>query len=72
MASLVTIGWLDPMEPKNPLNPVSSWLVNPAVHIRFAEHAAQEAENREATRRAVFVASQKYAPIGFTQSENDI
>jgi hypothetical protein len=72
MASLVTIGWLDPMEPKNPLNPVSSWRVNPAVHIRFAEHAAQEAENREATRRAVFVASQKYAPIGFTQSENDI
>jgi len=47
MASLVTIGWLDPEPPRNSLNPVSAWRVNPAVHQRFARCAAQERAERQ-------------------------
>jgi len=46
MAGLVTIGWLDPEPPRNLLNPVSAWRVNPAVHERFAARADQERTER--------------------------
>jgi hypothetical protein len=47
MASLVTLGWLDPEPPRNSLNPVSAWRVNPAVHQRFAQRAEQERASRQ-------------------------
>jgi hypothetical protein len=50
MASLVVAAWLDPETPRNPLNPVSAWQVNPAVHLRFKDRADCEREDRQ--RRA--------------------
>jgi hypothetical protein len=47
MASLVTLGWVDPEPPRNQLNPVSAWRVNPLVHDRFAARAAQERTERQ-------------------------
>jgi hypothetical protein len=47
MASLVTIGWLEPEEPTNAFRPVSAWAVNPAVHVTFEARAAKERETRE-------------------------
>jgi hypothetical protein len=46
MASLVSLGWLDPEPPRNPLNPVSAWRINPLVHGMFAERAGQERQER--------------------------
>ena len=53
MASLVALAWLEPEEPSNPVKPVSSWLVNPAVHTAFAEHARQEDERRARARQQI-------------------
>jgi hypothetical protein len=47
MASLVAIGWLDPVPPRNPLVPVNAWRVNPAVHQRFPARAEQERSARK-------------------------
>ena len=53
MASLVTIAWLEPEMPTNPMKPVAAWLVNPAVHVRFAEKAAREKAARDQAREQV-------------------
>jgi hypothetical protein len=53
MDSLVSVGWLDPEEPNNPVKPVTNWRVNPAVHVIFAERAAAEAERRARAREQV-------------------
>jgi hypothetical protein len=50
MASLVTVGWLEPETPKNPMKPVHAWIVNPSVHIIFAERAAREDTARKKAR----------------------
>jgi hypothetical protein len=50
MASLTTIGWLEPEIPSNPVKPVSSWIVNPAVHIAFEARAERERGQRETSR----------------------
>lgn len=50
MASLTTIGWLEPEVPSNPVKPVSGWTVNPAVHISFEARAERERELREKSR----------------------
>lgn len=47
MASLVTVGWLEPEVTSNPAKPVSTWVVNPAVHPLFAARAEQERRRRE-------------------------
>jgi len=47
MASLVTVGWLEPEAPSNPVKPVGAWKVNPAVHVLFAEKANREKARRE-------------------------
>jgi hypothetical protein len=47
MASLVSIGWLDPEPPRNPLNPVSAWRVNPLVHQLYADQAEKERQERD-------------------------
>lgn len=66
MASLVAVGWLDPMQPRNPLSPVSSWRVNPDVHTRFVERARIETEGRESVREAIREGAERYVPIGFS------
>jgi hypothetical protein len=53
MASLVAVGWLEPIDPDNPVKRVSSWNVNPAVHVRFAERARAETKRREDARERV-------------------
>ena len=50
MASLTTIGWLEPELPSNSVKPVSAWIVNPAVHIAFEARAQRERALRERTR----------------------
>ena len=50
MASLVTIGWLEPEVPAYPMKPVSAWGVNPKVHSLFADRAARERDAREKAR----------------------
>jgi hypothetical protein len=50
MASLVTVGWVEPETPKNPMKPVHAWIVNPSVHIIFAERAAREDTARKKAR----------------------
>jgi hypothetical protein len=46
MASLASIAWIDPVQPRNALGPVVAWRVNPLVHERFAERAQQERTDR--------------------------
>jgi Protein of unknown function (DUF3987) len=46
MASLVSIGWVDPEPPRNPLNPVSAWRVNPHVHRLYVDQAGKERQER--------------------------
>jgi hypothetical protein len=53
MASLVTVGWLEPEPPTNAFKPVSAWAVNPAVHLAFEARAAREREEREQTRERI-------------------
>jgi hypothetical protein len=59
MASLVSIDWLDPEPPRNPLNPISAWRVNPLVHELFAVRAEMERQQRE--RRAAEVRARRQA-----------
>lgn len=47
MQSLVSVGWIDPEPPKNPLNPILTWRVNPNAHILFADRAERERQERE-------------------------
>jgi len=42
MASLVTLGWLEPELPTNSARSVHVWFVNPAVHVKFADRAERE------------------------------
>ena len=50
MAALVTVGWLEPEPPSNPVKPVSAWKVNPAVHVRFEAKGKQEHARRVEAR----------------------
>jgi hypothetical protein len=61
MASLVSIGWLDPEPPRNPLNPVSTWRVNPLVHGMFADHAGQERQERRQRQEETIARRQAHA-----------
>ncbi len=53
MQALVLFGWCEPVQPKNPLNPVSSWLVNPEVHSLYAAQGDAERAARQQTREAI-------------------
>ena len=53
MTSLELVGWLEPVDPGNPLKLVSTWLVNPAVHTMFAEKAAAERDARQQSKEAI-------------------
>ena len=50
MASLVTLGWLEPELPTNTAKPVNAWAVNPAVHVKFADRAERERARRDKAR----------------------
>jgi hypothetical protein len=49
-ASLVTVGWLEPEPPTNAFKPVSTWAVNPAVHVTF--EARQQGSGKHASKPA--------------------
>jgi hypothetical protein len=51
MASLVAVSWLDPVEPTSPTKGVTTWRVNPAVHVQYAQRAAGEAARRAQVRK---------------------
>lgn len=70
ITGLVSVGWLDPIAPKNPLQPITSWRVNPQVHVRFAGKAQEEKDIREGIRRTIAANGAKYAPIGFGSEED--
>ena len=53
MGSLVAVGWVEPENPDNPVKPVNSWRVNPAVHSIFAEKAKAEANRRLEVRKKI-------------------
>jgi hypothetical protein len=61
MASLVSIGWLDPEPPRNPLNPVSAWRVNPLVHGLYAAQAENERQERQKRAEETIERRQAYA-----------
>lgn len=46
MESLVTVGWLQQEEQRNPSRPPTAWRVNPAVGIKFAGRADKERSAR--------------------------
>ncbi|MGD0107540.1 MAG: DUF3987 domain-containing protein [Rhodopila sp.] len=69
MESLVAIGWLEPETPANLSKPVHAWLVNPAVHVRFAERAERERARRasaHADMAAAFAAMGREPPASET------
>ena len=47
MASLATVGWIEPIVPANTAKPVWSWDVNPHVHTIFSDRAERERQARE-------------------------
>jgi hypothetical protein len=53
MASLATVGWLEPEIPTHSTKPISAWTVNPAVHVQFAAKAAAEKARRERAREKI-------------------
>ncbi len=54
MAGLVVCGWLEPEPTPTPtMKPPHRWLVNPAVHTKFAVRAEEERKARETGREAV-------------------
>jgi hypothetical protein len=56
MESLVAVGWLEPEQPDNPVKRVTSWLVNPLVHVRFTVRAEAEAKRRAEAKERIAVA----------------
>ena len=53
MTSMTLVGWLEPQASRNPVKPVSTWLVNPAVHVLFARQAKQEQARRASAKEAI-------------------
>lgn len=49
---LEALGWVDRRPPKKPPEKLQ-WIVNPLVHVQFADRAKQEAERRSAAREVV-------------------
>jgi hypothetical protein len=53
MDSLGVFGWLAPAYQRSDARPPVTWIVNPAVHIAFAEQAAAERARRDATKESI-------------------
>lgn len=53
MDSLVMFGWLVDEEGRNPARPPTGWIVNPRVHLVFAEKATEERERRARVRATI-------------------
>jgi hypothetical protein len=49
---LEALGWVERRLPKKPQEKIQ-WIVNPQVHIQFADRAKGEADRRAAARKAV-------------------
>jgi hypothetical protein len=61
MDGLCTLGWLAPVPTSNVAKPPVTWIVNPAVHLNFAEWGNSERDRRAEVREAIarHVASQR-------------
>ena len=53
MDSLCVFGWLAPVPQRNEAKPPVAWIVNPAVHVDFAERGDAERERRGSRPRAI-------------------
>jgi len=53
MKHLVTVGWLEPEVPANIAKDVSTWTVNPAVHVLFADRGEREKQRRAEARENI-------------------
>jgi hypothetical protein len=53
MECLCVFGWLAPVPQRAEVKPPVAWVVNPAVHIAFAERAEAERERRAAAREDI-------------------
>jgi hypothetical protein len=51
MASLEVVGWVRAETPDNPARPVTTWHVNPQLHLAFAERGKAERERRDRARQ---------------------
>lgn len=60
MEQLVLVNWLEPEVPSNPMRPVNSWLVNPAVHVKFEGHSAREGDRRRQAREMIQAAKDAF------------
>jgi len=60
MERLVLVNWLEPEVPANPMKPVNSWLVNPAVHVKFEGFADREQERRRVARESILAAKEAF------------
>lgn len=52
LEQLAALGWLDRIDPPRPSSP-PHWQVNPAVHVKFIDHAARETERRRKARETI-------------------
>ena len=52
LEQLAALGWLDRIDPPRPSSP-PHWAVNPAVHTKFTDRAAREAERRGKARETI-------------------
>ena len=52
LEQLAALGWLEMIPGPRPTQP-PHWLVNPAVHARFADRASAEAARRKAAREVI-------------------
>jgi len=53
MKHLVTVGWLEPEIPANVAKDISTWTVNPAVHVLFADRGEREKQRRAEARENI-------------------
>ncbi len=53
MQNLEALGWIERVEPMNPVRAVTSWTVNPKVHILFAARAEQEKVRRRLAKEQI-------------------
>lgn len=53
MKHLTIVGWLEPELPANIAKDVSTWTVNPAVHVLFADRGEREKQRRAEARENI-------------------
>ena len=60
LARLTIVNWLEPEVPSNPMKPITTWSVNPAVHVKFEGYGEREQERRREAREAIQAAKDAF------------